>query len=62
MPVVRMHQGEVLLHSVREGSQELTRITRQAEGTLLRLWRRALLGRLLLRLFLGCFFTTDLTG
>ena len=57
-----MHQGQVLLHSVREGSQELTLITRQAEGALLRLWRRAVLGRPPLRLFLDCFFTTDLIG
>lgn len=39
-----MHQGQELLHSVREGSQELA-LTWQAEGALLGFWRRAVLRR-----------------
>lgn len=61
MPVVRRHRGQVLLRSLREGSQELA-VTCQAEGALLGFWRRTVLRRPPLRLFLGCFFPTDLIG
>lgn len=56
-----MHHRQVLLYSVREGSQELPLMTWQTErGSPAGVLERAVLRRSPLRLFLGCFFPTDL--